>query len=111
MRDLSFSNLQHISGGFNPADAAIRSIGTITSAFGYMGGIRAMQLLGAKSTGTVDGATTAAVIGGIATQSTLDDMKRLIDQRISSSIFISLTCGAVVGVAEGIAGAAMPGDA
>lgn len=115
MRDLSSSDLQLLSGGLSPddisgphqADVLLRSIGTVASAFGYMGGIRSMQMLGIKAHGTVGGTTTAVVIGGIATPSAWDLSGSGIDQRIYSGMAVSMTCGAMVGVAEGLVGAAI----
>lgn len=106
MRELSSLDLRRPSGGSEPMAAAIQSLGIIFSAFGYGGAISATHILGASDRGSVNGATTAAVLSSIATHVRGEDASDPFDKRVSAQILLSLACGVGVGVVEGLGGAA-----
>ena len=103
MRELSSSDLQFVSGGFDSLGATLRAFGTINSTFGYLTAIRTLQGWGSRGHETKMGAASAAAISKLATHSLWGGAGNNNPQDGTSAAMAGcFLLGAGVGLAEGI---------
>lgn len=102
MRDLSSSDLQLVSGGFDTRGATLRALGTINSTLGYVTAIRTLQQWGSLGRETTMGAASAAAIAKWATHSMWDRPGNNPADSTGAAMSGCFILGAGVGLAEGI---------
>ncbi|GAB3094737.1 hypothetical protein GCM10027287_43830 [Bordetella muralis] len=102
MRELSSSDLQLVSGGFDTVGASVRAFGTVNSVIGYLAAIRTLQRWGGPGHETKMGAASAMLISRFATHSLWDGPGPNAQDRTSAGMAGCFLLGAGVGLAQGI---------
>ena len=102
MRELSPSDLQRASAGFDSVAAALRAFGIINSALGYVTATRTLQQWGVQGAETVTGAASAAILSRFATHPLWDAPGHAPADGTSAAMAGCFLLGAGVGLAEGI---------